>query len=106
MKKLAAVGVVLALIAGAAFYLINRRVTAPYRGYSTPEQIIEIPSGIGPNEIGRRLVTAGVIRDQATFRLALSMSRSARRLQAGDYRFDRPMSVSYTHLTLPTIYSV
>ena len=92
MKKLAAVGVVLALIAGAAFYLINRRVTAPYRGYSTPEQIIEIPSGIGPNEIGRRLVTAGVIRDQATFRLALSMSRSARHLQAGDYRFDRPMS--------------
>ena len=23
-----------------------------------------------------------------------------------EFRFDRPMSVSYTHLTLPTIYSV
>jgi UPF0755 protein len=37
-------------------------------------------------------VSAGVVRDVPTFRLALWMSQQGRRLKAGDYRFDRAMT--------------
>ena len=42
--------------------------------------------------IGRRLVAAGVVRDETTFRLALWMSGSSRTLKAGEYQFDGPMT--------------
>jgi UPF0755 protein len=53
---------------------------------------VEIPTGSGPTSIGRHLVDAGVIRDGASFRLALWITGDGRRLQAGEYRFDHPMS--------------
>jgi UPF0755 protein len=64
----------------------------PYKGYAAQEQFVEIPPGAGPAAIGRRLTDAGVIRDRLSFRVALWRSGQARRLQAGEYRFDRPMS--------------
>jgi UPF0755 protein len=64
----------------------------PYKGYSGVEQLVEIPPGAGPASIGRRLAQTGVIRDQLSFRIALARSGQARRLQAGEYRFDRPMT--------------
>lgn len=64
----------------------------PYKGYGGVEQFVEIPPGAGPASIGRRLAQTGVIRDQLSFRLALARSGQARRLQAGEYRFDRPMT--------------
>jgi UPF0755 protein len=51
-----------------------------------------VPTGLGTTSIGTRLIDAGVVRDEITFRAALWLSGDARRLQAGDYRFDRPMS--------------
>jgi UPF0755 protein len=65
----------------------------PYKGYTGSEQFVEIPPGAGPASIGRRLVDAGVLRDTLGFRYELARSRSGRRLQAGEYRFDRPMTV-------------
>ncbi|HEU4891802.1 MAG TPA: endolytic transglycosylase MltG [Vicinamibacterales bacterium] len=64
----------------------------PYKGYSGVEQFVEIPPGAGPASIGRRLAQTGVIRDQLSFRITLARSGQARRLQAGEYRFDRPMT--------------
>ena len=64
----------------------------PYKGYGGAEQFVEIPPGSGPSSIGRRLAQSGVIRDQLSFRIALARSGQARRLQAGEYRFDRPMT--------------
>ena len=64
----------------------------PYKGYEGVEQFVEIPPGAGPASIGRRLAGSGVIRDQLSFRVALARSGQARRLQAGEYRFDRPMT--------------
>src|SRR5262249_26316818 len=46
----------------------------------------------GRKAIGDRLVAAGVVRDEATFRVALWLSGQARRLKAGEYRFDQPMT--------------
>jgi UPF0755 protein len=80
---------VLALLAGSL--LIIRGAGQPYKGYAGGEQFVEVPPGASPNTIGRRLAAAGVVRDLATFRYALARSGQARRLKAGEYRFDRPM---------------
>jgi UPF0755 protein len=82
--------ILLALGLGAwAWFGLSR----PFKGYDAPEQFVEIPQGAGPSSIGKRLVDAGVVRDRFTFRLELARSGSGRHLQAGEYRFDRPMTV-------------
>jgi UPF0755 protein len=63
-----------------------------YKGYDAAEQFVEVPPGAGTASISRRLSEAGVVRDDLSFRVALWRSGQARRLQAGEYRFDRPMS--------------
>jgi len=83
--------VVGALVAGRALWT---RIQDPYQGYSEAEQFIDIPSGAGPPAIGRRLVEAGVVRDDWTFRAALWWTGRSRDLQAGEYLFDRPMAAT------------
>lgn len=88
--------VVIALVAGGAaafgFYTVNR-IQEPYKGFSEPEKFVEIPSGTGAAEIRRRLVDAGVVSDELAFRAALMWTGQSRALKAGEYRFDRSMSV-------------
>jgi UPF0755 protein len=78
-------------VAGAAVWLLLGS-EKPYKGYGGPEQFVEIPAGAGPVAIGRRLAEAGIVRDEISFRVALWRTGQARRLQAGEYRFDRPMN--------------
>ena len=86
-------GLLLALIAvigvGAWFYTSVQR---SFKGYAAEEQFVEIPSGTGTAAMGRRLAEAGVVPSAESFRLAVWLKGSGRRLQAGEYRFDRPMS--------------
>jgi UPF0755 protein len=79
--------------AGGAF-VMNDRLARPFQGYEGAEQFVDIQPGAGPGVIARTLVGAGVVRDRWTFRLALARSGAARRLQAGEYRFDRPMTAA------------
>jgi UPF0755 protein len=92
LKRIAWLFVLIVVAGGAVASVLYVRVNQPYRGYATPDQFIEIPQGAGSRTIGDRLVAAGVVRDSATYRLALYMSGQGRHLQAGDYRFDRPMT--------------
>ena len=97
MKKLLlSLLVVVVLVAGGAaasvFYMVNR-IQQPYKGFPEPERFVEIPSGTGAAEIRRRLVEAGVVSDELSFRAALMWTGQSRALKAGEYRFDRPMSV-------------
>lgn len=92
MKKLLAFVLLLLLAAGGAAAWIYWRAREPYRGYSGAEQFVEIPPGAGSRTIGERLVAAGVVRDHLTFRAALYLTGEGRRLKAGEYRFDRPMT--------------
>ncbi|HEY7056286.1 MAG TPA: endolytic transglycosylase MltG [Vicinamibacterales bacterium] len=92
MKRVAVFVLVMVLAlagAGVWFYL---GIDAPYKGYESTEQFVEIPQGAGPAAIGRRLVAAGVVRNRTTFRIALWATGQGRRLQAGEYRFDTPVS--------------
>jgi len=95
-KLLLSLVVVVVLVAGGAaasvFYMVNR-IQQPYKGFPEPERFVEIPPGTGAAEIRRRLVEAGVVSDELSFRAALMWTGQSRALKAGEYRFDRPMSV-------------
>ena len=92
MKRFLLVLFLLLLIAGGAGAWLYAGLGRPYKGYTAAEQFVEIPQGSGSAVIARRLADAGVVEDVNRFRLALWVSGSGRRLQAGEYRFDRPMS--------------
>ena len=96
MKKLGLILLVVLLLAvlaaGVGAYALYSRVNQPFRGYDADAQLVEIPTGSGTRTIGERLISAGVVRDELTYRAALWLSGDARRLQAGEYRFDRPMT--------------
>ena len=85
--------VIVIAVLGAIIALIAIAETRPYKGYADSEQFVEIPQGAGPASIGKRLVDAGVIRDTLGFRFEIARTRTGRRLQAGEYRFDRAMTV-------------
>jgi UPF0755 protein len=85
--------VIVVAVLGAIIALIAIAETRPYKGYAGSEQFVEIPQGAGPASIGKRLVDAGIIRDTLGFRFEIARTRTGRRLQAGEYRFDRPMTV-------------
>src|SRR5687768_16199077 len=82
------------IIAGAAFFGRQtwQRVHEPYKGYTAAEQFVDIPPGTPAAEIRRRLIDAGVVRDELVFRVALWLSGRSRSLQAGQYRFDQPLA--------------
>ena len=92
MKKLAFFFLLILIAAGAAGVWIYLRMGDPYRGYQDAEQFVEIPAGAGSRTIGDRLVEAGIVRDATSFRVGLYISGKGRHLQAGEYRFDRPMT--------------
>ena len=92
MKRFLLALFLLFLIAGGAGAWFYFSLDRPYKGYTAAEQFVEIPQGSGSAVIARRLAEAGVVEDVNRFRLALWVSGSGRRLQAGEYRFDRPMS--------------
>ena len=92
MKKLLLVVVLIVVGAGVAAGVFYLRAQEPYRGYAGSEQFVEIPHGASSFAIGERLVSGGVVRDIQTYRLTLWLSGQARRLRAGEYRFDRAMT--------------
>jgi UPF0755 protein len=96
MRK-AAAALVVVLVMGVAAAVFTRtalwgRLNDPFKGYAGEEQFVIVAPGTGTAAIGRRLVEAGVIRDELSFRAALWWTGRSRELQAGEYRFDRPLA--------------
>lgn len=85
-------GVVAGLVVGAVVGFSLQRLSQPFQGYAGVEQFVDLLPGDGTLVITQKLVGAGVVRDRWTFRLALWRSGAARRLKAGEYRFDRAMT--------------
>lgn len=80
-----------ALAAGGGYWY----ATQPFKGFVDSETFVDIPSGSGGSAIGRRLVDAGVVRDQWAFRIAMrlrGMSGKKDTLRAGEYRFTEAMT--------------
>lgn len=91
IKRLLILIVLVAIIGGGGAWWAYAKLIEPYRGYPDAEVFVDIPVGSGPNNIGDRLVRAGVVRDAMTFRAAVLVSGRARALKAGEYRFESPM---------------
>jgi UPF0755 protein len=91
MRRVALLLFVLVVVAAAGWWFVERRLFEPYKGYEGNEVFVEIVPGDGTAAIGRKLAEAGVVADQWTFRAALWRTGEARRLKAGEYRFDRPL---------------
>ena len=93
MKRAFLLLVVLAVIAGlGAGAVLYKRTTEPYKGYGEAERIVLIEPGRSTRAIAQQLIDAGVVRDDVTFRAALWRTGRARSLQAGEFRFERPMT--------------
>jgi UPF0755 protein len=84
-----AVLVVGALAAGAWVYFLIER---PYKGYTDAEAFVEIVPGSNPQIMARALADAGVVANPAAFGMAVWLEGAGRRLQAGEYRFDTPLT--------------
>ncbi len=72
--------------------VFGSRINTPFRGYSAPEQFVEIAPGSSVGAMGRRLADAGVVHDPLAFRYAVWRTGTGRQLKAGEYRFDQPMT--------------
>ncbi len=86
---LVALVIVIGLAAGTWGY---RLMTRPFQGYADAETFVEIPPGSNPQSMGRALAAAGVVDGAIAFRIAVWLEGAGRRLQAGEYRFDAPMT--------------
>ncbi len=86
MKILAVVVLCGLLAAGYVGYQITR----PYQGYSN-EKFIELAKGTPTKRLAQTLQSEGVVRQSWMFLAARALSPRAR-LQAGEYRFDHPVS--------------
>jgi UPF0755 protein len=88
LKRLLLIFFLLAIAVGAfLFYAIG----VPYAGFNK-EAFVDIPTGTSTRQMASMLRSAGVIREEWQFLVARAVNANAT-LQAGEYRFDRPMNV-------------
>ena len=93
MKRILIAAVLLVLIGAGAFAAwLGLSVTRPFKGYEGTETFVEIPSGSGPVTMGRALEQAGVVANVTAFRTAVWVRGAGRKLQAGEYRFEGPLT--------------
>jgi len=93
VKRILVAVLLLVLIGAGAFAAwLYRSVERPFKGYEGTEAFVEIPTGSGPITMGRALEEAGVVPSVTAFRTAVWLRGAGRRLQAGEYRFEGPMT--------------
>jgi len=88
---LAALGLLLALGAVGAL-AVRHDLASPYLGYEGPEIFVEVPPGASGRGIARLLEQEGVVPSAPLLRLYLRATGLGSRMQAGEYRFSRPLS--------------
>lgn len=82
-----------AVAGGVLGWRLLEKIRQPYRGYPGQERIVLIPKGWTAAQIGQSLEEAGVIESAPLFRLYLKWDRDDDVLQAGEYRFDEPLTI-------------
>lgn len=82
---------VAALLLGAVA-LLAWTLQVPYAGWTGPEAVVTLPRGTPARAMVDRLAGAGVVRFPAVLQTWITLTRASGRLQAGTYRFDRPLS--------------
>jgi UPF0755 protein len=89
----------------------------PCKLYSEEEKFVEVPKGAGSYRISRILEREGIIRHWIWFLTYVKLARRDRPLQAGEYQFSGPVTISqiadklfygrvyYHEITIPEGYS-
>lgn len=88
----------LAAAVGGGLVLIAIR--SPFKGYSAPSVLVEIPAGTSTASILKSLEDGGVIRDRRLAFLALRVLHRGKTLKAGEYSFSGPRSAEQVILSL------
>lgn len=73
-------------------YGVYRKVFSPYQGYAG-NTVVQIDSGMSVAAIGKKLESQGVIADARYFRRYYRLFFAGRKLKAGEYLFDGPLSM-------------
>ena len=93
-RRLARVGLLLLLFALLFTFSLQYRMRhPPVPVPATGDVIVEIPPGTSTSEIFRRLDDAGVVEDGRLAEVYYRLHRGKTPLQAGEYRFQRPMPI-------------
>jgi UPF0755 protein len=93
MKKIMLYLFLAALLALAWFaYHIYRQVYIPFQGYRD-NVIVQIESGMSAAAIGKKLQSQGVIASASYFTRYYRLFSAGRKLKAGEYLFDGPLSM-------------
>ena len=93
-KRWARIGLLVVLLGAlVAFYLQYRMKHPPVKALPGGDVIVEIPPGTSTSSIFRRLASAGVVEDGRLAEVYYRLHRKRTPLQAGEYRFRRPMPI-------------
>ncbi len=93
LKRIFLMAVLLTLAAAAWIgYGLYRKVFHPYQGYAK-STVVRIESGMPVSAIARELQRLGVIADAAYFIRYYRLFFADRKLKAGEYLFDSPLSM-------------
>ncbi len=87
MRRILVIAIFLSIAAGGAW--LTYSLVKPFQGFQSPGVFVDIPKGASARSIARILESQGVIRSQWAFAL-LCRVHPRRKLQAGEYFFDRP----------------
>jgi UPF0755 protein len=94
MKRLILLFVAFLALVVVAGLLALQFLGLPYKGYGGDEVFVDVPAGTGVGAIGRRLIEAGVVRNDVEFILAMRLHGRGRTLKAGEYRFSGELRAS------------
>jgi UPF0755 protein len=93
-KRLLRLGLLVVLLGAlVVFYLQHRMTHPPAPTQPRGDVIVDIPSGTSTSEIFRRLDSAGIVEDGRLAEVYYRLHRRKTPLQAGEYRFKRPMPI-------------
>jgi len=93
VRRLALLFLVLIVCGVAGYFYLERQFEIPYSAGSNPT-IVEIPKGSGSRDVVHLLKERNIIRSEYVALGYLAVSGSHGKLQAGEYLFDKPMTVS------------
>ena len=93
-RRLLRVVLLLGLLGVAGAFWLFRRLEHPATASNPQEVNIFVPFGSSTREIFRRLAAEGVVAPAWLAEAYYRLARSARPLQAGEYRFTRPTALS------------
>ena len=86
--------VLVVVVVGGAAWWFKRLIDIPFPEILETPQFFEVEKGQGVGQIAARLEAAGLIYSARLFRLYLHWQGPSFRLQAGEYRFDRPTNLT------------